>query len=289
MHRSLVALAAASVASGVLLVACPLTIDEGRIAANADNDSSAGDAGDGGEAGCPSGMVRVPSPSSGPWFCVDALETTNASYKAFIAAADPPQGGSQISECAWNSTFVPVGWTGTEAPDHPVGALDWCDAFAYCKWAGKRLCGAIGGGALDYKGGAGDLAVSQWFNACSRGGTKAYPYGSSYDPQACVSEPYDAGGSAKPIAVGHAAGCEGGYPGLFDMSGNVAEFIDSCSTTPEAACDGGGPGCDLCLLMGGSFLSGGSGGSDIACQYANQIYRHAPYVDNGVRCCADLP
>jgi formylglycine-generating enzyme required for sulfatase activity len=232
------------------------------------------------EAGCPPAMVQVPAPGGGKAFCVDAKEVTNKAYRAFLTAAEPPATGSQITECAWNSTYT-VGTLG--ADDLPVGGLDWCDAYAYCAWAGKHLCGAVAGGPLAY--GSFPSTASRWYLACSHGGAQGFPYGATYDPTACNGRPLDAG---TPLPVGSLTTCQGGYPGLFDMSGNVSELIDSCDTTPLAAC-GSGPECDLCLLVGGGFLSGAGDDGDIACTYSNLIYRNAHYVDNGVRCCADLP
>jgi formylglycine-generating enzyme required for sulfatase activity len=234
------------------------------------------------DAGCPAAMVQVPAPGGGKAFCVDAKEVTNKAYGAFVAAAEPPAAGSQITECAWNATYaVTLG-----ADDLPVGGLDWCDAYAYCAWAGKRLCGAVAGGPLPYDDFQSNPNTSRWYVACSHAGANAFPYGKTYDPLACNGRPLEAGA---PLPVGSLASCEGGYPGLFDMSGNISEFIDSCDTTPQSGCGSSGPECDLCLLVGGGFLSGGGDGGDIACTYQNLIYRKAHYVDNGVRCCADLP
>lgn len=285
------------------LPACLLSIDDGLVGRAADASTSDGTTGgdvaqegdvwDSGaatdadaaeaEAGCPPAMVQVPvpGPGGGKDFCVDSTEATNKAYRAFLAAAEPPAAGSQITACAWNATYT-VGTLG--ADDLPVGGLDWCDAYAFCAWTGKRLCGAVAGGALAY--GPFPSMASRWYVACSHGGANAFPYGNTYDPLACNGKPLDAGG---PLPVGSLASCEGGYAGLFDMSGNVSEFIDSCDTTPIGACGSSGPECDLCLLVGGGFLSGQGDGGNIACTYPNQIYRNAHYVDNGVRCCADLP
>lgn len=275
----------AALASG-----CLLSIDDGLVDAGAGADGAADDGpqadGPDGDAACTSGMVRVPATSDAGSFCVDSTEVTNGQYKAFLGAQEPPPSGSQIADCAWNTTYRPPGWTGTELDDHPVAYVDWCDAYGFCRWAGKRLCGAVGGGALDFNTGGGSLA-SEWFVACSRGGALTFPYGATYDPQACVGDAYDAGAQSTPVAVGSAPGCEGGYPGLFDMSGNVSEFLDSCSTSPDPTCGSGGPDCDLCLLVGGGYLNGGSNGSNLACRYANEVYRSSHYDDNGFRCCAD--
>jgi formylglycine-generating enzyme required for sulfatase activity len=279
---------------GILLAGCPLSIDEGLLARDAsvadvtsESDgparSEAGDGPDAGSGGCPPAMIQVPSPSAGPWFCVDATEVTSKAYRAFIAAADPPEAGAQRPECNWNTSYS--NGVALESDERPVHAVDWCDAVAFCKWAGKRLCGAIGGGPASFDGYPGSPSTGQWYNACSRWGQNAFPYGSPYQPTWCNGAPLDAGG---PVPVASLPHCEGGYPGLFDMSGNVSEFLDSCSTTADSSC-GTGVDCDLCLLVGGGFLSGATDGGNIACGYANEVYRKSQYDDNGLRCCADLP
>jgi sulfatase modifying factor 1 len=275
---------------------CLLTIDDGLVPeGGSPGDGTVAEAsleagpGDGTtettpEAGCPAGMVQVPAPDAGPSFCVDSTEVTDEAYAAFLVASNPPASGTQIPDCSWNTSYVPAGGA-PGSDDLPVHAVNWCDAYAYCAWAGKRLCGAIGGGPfLDFEGYPGSPSQSQWYTACSRGGTQAFPYAGPYQPTACNGAPVGAGA---PVAVGSLKQCVGGYPGLFDMSGNVSEFLDSCSTTPNAGC-GTGPECDLCLLVGGGFLSGADGGSNIDCAYGNEVYRNSTYDDNGFRCCADL-
>lgn len=287
--------AGATIALALASSGCLLSIDDNRVNADASIDaagaeaasdaSDASDAGDGRTGACPQGMIEVPAPEAGAPYCVDATEVTNGAYKKFLAAVEPPEAGTQIAACdPWNNTYQSPGWTGTELDDHPVGSLDWCDAYAYCKWAGKRLCAAVGGGPLDYNSGFG-TAASEWWLACTRGGARVYPYGSTYDAQACVGADYDAGAQSPPIAVGAASGCQGGYTGLFDMSGNVSEFLDSCGPN-NPNCGTSGPECDLCLLVGGGLHDGQS---RLVCSYANVVNRNSHYDDNGFRCCADKP
>jgi hypothetical protein len=52
--------------------------------------------------------------------------------------------------------------------------VDWCDAHAYCKPVGKRLCGKIGGGPNLYADYA-SASSSEWYRACSSGGSFTYP------------------------------------------------------------------------------------------------------------------
>jgi formylglycine-generating enzyme len=161
--------------------------------------------------------------------CVDRTEVTKADYAAFLA--DGPSPSLLPPECHWKADHVPgARWPPTAADgDHPVVGVDWCDAHAYCAWAGKRLCGRIGGGTLQ-RFEMDDPEASEWHRACTFDGTWAYPYGDDYDPDACVTH-----GSMR--AVASAPGCEGGYPGLFDLIGNVWEWEDACDVGATSDAD----------------------------------------------------
>jgi formylglycine-generating enzyme required for sulfatase activity len=95
----------------------------------------------GGECGEHGGakMVRVGS------FCIDATEVTRGEFLAFLAAPLEQRTAARPPECAWNTTDPTINATASGL-GNPVGEINFCDALAYCAWAGKRLCGRIGGG-----------------------------------------------------------------------------------------------------------------------------------------------
>lgn len=230
-------------------------------------------------------MVAVPSG------CIDSTEVTQAQYQIFLDAKGTDVSG-QGPECIWNATYGAALMCGFDPVGHanfPVNGVDWCDATAYCKWAGKRLCGHVGGGGLietdNYPPTTGNMQpdlsradISEWTAACSQGGVRPYPYGGSFMPMAC-----NGGESMQTHAIVEVAttpGCVGGYPGLFDMAGNVHEWEDACLPL-----NGNPPGeTDKCWFRGGSY-------HDLlnSCSTAFQVARD--YVDQdcdiGFRCCAD--
>lgn len=209
-------------------------------------------------------------------FCMDATEATNAHYTQFIAALVPPQSQSgDPPHCAWNTTYVPDPWPpGSGADNLPVSGTDWCDAHAFCAWAGKRLCGAIGGGAGSFAGFA-DPTMSEWHYACTQGGATAYPYGSTLDTAICNTSE-----SALGIQdVGSFPGCRGTmapFDQIFDLSGNVHEWSDECDNTNGAT--------DLCRYRDGAQSHPAW---DCACAH-DEAHERSQYhsFDNGIRCCA---
>ncbi|HEY3500662.1 MAG TPA: SUMF1/EgtB/PvdO family nonheme iron enzyme, partial [Polyangiaceae bacterium] len=111
-------------------------------------------------------------------FCIDSTEVTYAEYATFLASNPAPQ---TDDACSWN-TFVPsTGWPGTN-PQLPVAHVDFCDARGYCAWAGKRLCGEIGGGSFAFGAFPGNRLKTELYYACSHAGELNFPYGNSYDP-----------------------------------------------------------------------------------------------------------
>lgn len=224
----------------------------------------------GGDAG-PRG-VRIGNAAA----CIDATEVTVADYRAFHDACNG-RPCPQPATCAWNRSFTPTEF-GLPPPSDdrlPMRNVDWCDAAAYCTWAGKRLCGGSGNATLTTADGAA-LALSLWYQACvADDSRRTYPYGDGrkYDPNACNGGDLDAG-EVRP--VGSLAGCEGGFPGIFDLLGNVREWEDACD-------DAGTDDARTCLVRGGAFYDIGF---TLACgnRQTEPVTRQAPGL--GFRCCS---
>lgn len=239
-----------------------------------ENGADAG--GDGGN-GCPSGrgpnMIRV-----GSSFCIDSTEVTQSQYLAFTQDKAGDTTG-QPTVCVDNVNYgAGCGFNPSIKPNNPVEAVDWCDAFAFCKWAGKRLCGKPNDPTTQDPAKIGESGTNAWYAACTGGGSLAYPYGEFYDATKCNGG--DAPGSES-IEVGSMTGCVGGYPGLFDMTGNVLEWVDFCSPAPDA----GPASTDTCYVMGGNYQQGKDAQR---CLYRNGYARNFAYCGFGFRCCADL-
>ena len=232
-----------------------------------------------GQCTCPSGMVRVPTPiAEAVDYCVDATEVTNEQYGAYLDTNPDPK--QQPELCAWNTSFEPSTFQNalSNKPQHPVVNVDWCDARAYCVAMGKRLCGKLGGGSHVYS--LPQSATNEWYVACSAAGKKTYVYGSPYDPMACAGEDYFDGGNPTTVPVGSLSGCEGGYPGIVDMSGNVWEWEDSCNDV-----DGGDAAVTACRRRGGAFDDSEFCLRCSACGGASRA-RNAPTGATGFRCCS---
>lgn len=177
-------------------------------------------------------MVSITT-AAGKSFCIDRHEVTMAQYQEFVTAiGDGPI--PKIEGCELNKELVehPTGSDGPwcdkfkpkEFPDAPVSCVDWCDAAAYCAWAGKRLCGAIGGGQTPEKA-VNDPFADEWLYVCTNGGKTKYPYGDTEDGSKCSSD--------STAAVDAFPACSGakepfsGVLGMLDVQGNgQGEWVD---------------------------------------------------------------
>lgn len=222
--------------------------------------SDAGGQGGDGEAPALHGPTLIDAGGYG----VDSTEVTVGQYKEFLKAKAGDVTG-QPAVCTWNESFYEKAPMPLEKDTWPIANVDWCDATAYCSWAGKRLCGSISGGPIAF-GDFSDTAKSQWFKAC--GGPLGQPHPNT--DWMCN----DNGGFEDLVPVGSLSGCEGFYPGLFDLQGNVAEWVDSCNGSSGQE--------DHCMLAGGSALD-----QDAFCTETFTNIKRAetsPYY--GFRCCS---
>lgn len=248
---------------------------------------STGGAATGGSAaaGCPGtggpSMVMLPQ-----GYCIDSTEVTRDQYAAWLATT-PALPASSDANCGWKSsgsyaadaTCMTGGnvCEGAACGNHPQVCVDWCDAYAYCGAVGKRLCGKIGGGSNTYSSYA-DATTSQWFRACSSGGPYTYPYGSAYQARYCNGYDY-LGSNNKSLPVATLTTCQSSisdYVGVYDLSGNVWEWEDSCNGAVGQT--------DLCRLRGGSF---NEYGDVLQCSSVGAfITRGDGYYAVGFRCCS---
>jgi hypothetical protein len=221
-------------------------------------------------------MVLIQDNAAPVPYYVDSTEVTRSQYNDFLATNPPLQSDTLDPPfCDFNTNY---GLPSATLPNQPATQVDWCDAYAYCKWAGKRLCGKIGGGKVDPSNmmqNLSDPAQDQWYLACTGPARTAFPYGDAYVGNACNGKEFMAQPAA--IDVGSDLQCEGGFPGVLDMSGNVAEWEDSCSGDL-------GKG-DTCRTRGGAFTSAEAA---LRCDSVGTVLRNVSASKNiGFRCCAD--
>lgn len=248
-----------------------------------------GGAGVGGAAGA--GGVSVdagfscPAGGTGPIllpvgnFCIDETEVTNAQYATFLGAVPLGTNITPLTACDAVTDYTPDTSTSSGCPpfaagkdvDYPVRCVNWCSAYAYCKWAGKRLCGAIPTGSSG-DGNEANPATNQWFAACA-GPTALddYPYGPSYEPKRCADVP-----ALGAVGVKTKDKCVSFSSGAFGMSGNVREWEDSCSGSSVATAP--------CRTRGGSYNQA-EGNLKCSSWLSEPRDKQAPEI--GFRCCWD--
>lgn len=141
-------------------------------------------------------------------FWIDKTEVTNAEYTRFMAATG--YRAPYFLPKPWNSKWY-------DNPDQPVVGVNWGDAVAYARWAGKRL-----------------PTEAEWEKAARGGDRRAYPWGNAWDVaqnRRCnfsdeqfrlgdtpVNDGYDC-----PAPVGRYPAGASPY-GCLDMAGNVWEW-----------------------------------------------------------------
>ena len=235
---------------------------------------------------CPPGMTTASRQGGGGAYCIDQTEVTKAQYDKFITAnvnindqisvCKPPTNVNFTPRGAWppiesgiSTDQKPAGYWTAFNKSLPVHYVDWCDAYAYCKWANKQLCGSVTGGEVP-PALADSADAGAWYNACSAQGTLRWPYLDIFDTRCNGQNVGSDGGGPFPQHSGYGFSinqdegihqvnngdvngvysefrfgqCAGGVTGLYHMSGNVAEWEDSC--------DGANPD-SKCRVRGGSF------------------------------------
>ncbi len=135
--------------------------------------------------------------------------------------------------------------------EFPWVNVSYAKAAEACDNAEKRLCTDI-----------------EWRTACQGPDTTTYPYGNDFSGTACNGAEYDAGII---LDTGTMSGCEGGYDCIFDMSGNVDEWVSGdCPGTSCRVYGGTYEAEETNLQCASSFSTSDDGGDDI-----------------GFRCCVD--
>ena len=221
-------------------------------------------------------VIQAPGAS----FAIDTKEVSIAQYTVFRNA--PTVAVASIAGCEWKTSLGPAAGCAPLAGasvDLPITCIDWCDAQAYCMAHGKRLCARIGGGSATTTPERLNPLLDEWSRACGGPMTaERWPYGTVAMGSLCNTVEHGAGTT---IPSGSLAGCTGAPLALSDMSGNAAEWEDSC----VGDAGGSDAAADRCAVRGGSFSDTAD---DAKCSHIAELGRAAVSPSVGARCCKDL-
>jgi hypothetical protein len=169
---------------------------------------------------------------------IDRTEVTVSDYTEWLEKDPSPAWDATL--CAWKgpsatpaqpsaSCPIPADEQNPYDPSLPIRCIDWCDASAFCSYYGERLCWSGNNGTQ--VGTYPDLPEpDEWGGACSGLEDNLFPYGNTYEVQACrigtngdcLSPPNDGCG---PLAPDTYPDCISPV-GALDMIGNVREWIN---------------------------------------------------------------
>lgn len=139
--------------------------------------------------------------------------------------------------------------------ERPLVRVNWHEAKEMCEKEGKRLC-----------------REEEWERACKGNRNLRYPYGNEWDGKLCVTE--DSQGRDRNIYFsGVAVKCQSDF-GVFDMSGNVAEWVD----------DAFEKGSEDKVVKGGSFKRPDYA---VRCASRKNMSPGQRNEETGFRCCKD--
>ena len=199
----------------------------------------------------PTPMVPV-AIDAGVSFCIEQTEVTFQQFWEFSQEAGLPE----AAPCNVGRNSLLSSDT-CETPAHaPVTNVPWCGAYWYCEGLHRELC-------------QDDVP---WIHACRGPADTDYPYGDKFDDSRCNVNGEEAG-----TVPWNGGSCAGGVPGLYDMVGNVAEWVFSCTD----------PNRSTCYAVGGGYEAGMAGcytAPTLPNSYAVPSTTRDPQI--GFRCCA---
>jgi formylglycine-generating enzyme required for sulfatase activity len=187
----------------------------------------------------------------GASFEITATEITVRQFRVCIDAGD----------CTLESLGETCNFQTGDRDDHPVNCASYDAAQDFCAHVSGRVC-----------------QESEWLEACRGQEDRAFPYGPDFDLGACNVQSTEStipGRDRTTAAVAGHAACEGGYDGLYDMAGNVAEWVDPCKD-------------DYCKFRGAGYLTNEPIDMFAACRgvcSGNDKSLRSGVI--GIRCCRD--